>query len=123
MVRNKQSINRRKPIKARRTSKSSAATVRASKTKSPKILPAKGSAPSVADNHANNCAVRASSKLAEILTLLRQPGGTTLDALCAATGWQSHSVRGALSGSIKKRLGSTVHSEKTGGVRTYRIAE
>jgi hypothetical protein len=32
-------------------------------------------------------------------------------------------VRGALSGSIKKRLGSTVHSEKTGGVRTYRIAE
>ena len=123
MVRNKQSTNRRKPIKTHRTSKSSAAPARASKVKASKGLLAQRSATSVADNHANNCAVRASSKLAEILTLLRQPGGTTLDALCAATGWQSHSVRGALSGSIKKRLGSTVHSEKTGGVRTYRIAE
>jgi hypothetical protein len=69
-----------------------------------------------------NQKIHPSSKLAEMLKLLRQPGGTTLDALCAVTGWQTHSVRGALSGAIKKRLGLTVQSVKTDGVRTYHIA-
>ena len=40
----------------------------------------------------------------------------------SATGWQAHSVRGAISGAIKKRLGLKVTSEKSDGVRTYRIA-
>ena len=39
-----------------------------------------------------------------------------------ATGWQAHSVRGAISGAIKKKLGLNVMSEKTGTVRLYRIA-
>jgi Protein of unknown function (DUF3489) len=39
-----------------------------------------------------------------------------------ATGWQAHSVRGALSGALKKKLGLTVSSDKTDSGRVYRVA-
>lgn len=58
-----------------------------------------------------------------VVNLLLQPEGATLEAMQAATGWQAHSVRGAISGSIKKKLGFTVSSEKTEAGRIYRIAE
>ena len=64
----------------------------------------------------------ASGKIAILVNLLQQPGGTTIEAMMAATGWQAHSVRGAISGSIKKALGIAVISEKIDGARTYRIA-
>jgi hypothetical protein len=39
-----------------------------------------------------------------------------------ATGWQQHTVRGTLAGTLKKRLGLTINSSKeTGGQRVYRI--
>ena len=63
----------------------------------------------------------ATGKIAVLVDLLRQPDGTTIDAMMAATGWQAHSVRGAISGSIKKMLGIAVISGKVDGVRTYRI--
>jgi hypothetical protein len=63
----------------------------------------------------------ATGKIAILVGLLRQPGGATLEAMMAATGWQAHSVRGAISGSIKKALGLAVVSEKIDGARTYRI--
>jgi len=66
--------------------------------------------------------VRENSKLGIVISMLRQPKGTTIEALRKATGWQAHSVRGALSGAIKKKLALNVQSVKTGGVRTYRIA-
>jgi hypothetical protein len=44
-----------------------------------------------------------------------------LAALAKATGWQVHSVRGAISGTLKKKLGLAVASEKTGTIRLYRI--
>jgi hypothetical protein len=40
-----------------------------------------------------------------------------------ATGWQAHTVRGALAGALKKRLGLAVTSEKVDGARVYRIAD
>jgi len=62
------------------------------------------------------------SKKAKILNLLRRPGGASLDQLQKATGWQAHSVRGFLSGEVKKRMGLRVHSAKhADGVRTYRV--
>ena len=64
----------------------------------------------------------ATGKIAILLGLLQQPRGTTIEAMMAATGWQAHSVRGAISGSIKKSLGIAVISEKIDGARTYRIA-
>src|SRR5689334_12050280 len=67
--------------------------------------------------------IRESSKLATVIAILRSPKGATIEALSNATGWQEHSVRGALSGAIKRKLGLTVTSDKTDGVRTYRIAK
>jgi hypothetical protein len=67
--------------------------------------------------------VRPSSKLATVIAMLQQRGGTTVAALSEATGWQPHSVRGALAGALKKKLGLAVVSEKSGEVRTYRIGD
>jgi hypothetical protein len=47
--------------------------------------------------------------------------GATIDEMVAATGWQSHTVRGAMAGALKKRLGLTIASEKEEGGRVYRI--
>lgn len=60
-------------------------------------------------------------KIATLVELLRAEGGATIDAMMDATGWQAHSVRGAISGSIKKGLGLRVESEKTAAGRVYRI--
>ncbi len=65
---------------------------------------------------------RAGTKQATLIDLLRRPGGATIADLVKATGWQPHSVRGAISGALKKKLGLTVTSEpieKRG--RVYRI--
>lgn len=61
-------------------------------------------------------------KIAILIGLLAQPEGATIVAMMEATGWQAHSVRGAISGSIKKALGMAVVSNKTEAGRTYRIA-
>jgi hypothetical protein len=67
-------------------------------------------------------APRAASKLAKLIALLRRPEGATLEALAKATGWQAHSVRGAIAGALKKKRGLTVQSEKpSDGARVYRI--
>ena len=65
---------------------------------------------------------RSDTKQAEMIALLQRAKGATLDELVAATGWQAHTVRGAMSGALKKRLGLTIASEKveTRG-RVYRI--
>ena len=65
---------------------------------------------------------RKGTKTQVCVDLLRRPDGATIKELQAAMGWQPHSLRGFLSGAIKKKLGLTVTSEKTeGGERTYRI--
>jgi hypothetical protein len=63
----------------------------------------------------------ASGKLASMIAMLRRTKGANIAELCATTGWQAHSVRGALSGAIKKKRGLTVTSEKPDGVRIYRV--
>ena len=59
------------------------------------------------------------SKLDRIEALLLAPGGASIAELIAATGWQQHSVRGALAGALKKR-GLVITSDKDEGVRRYR---
>jgi hypothetical protein len=63
----------------------------------------------------------AATKSETILALLRQPGGATLKALMAATGWQAHSVRGFISGQLTKKLCLKVKSGKRDGERVYSI--
>jgi Protein of unknown function (DUF3489) len=62
------------------------------------------------------------TKKAKLLSLLRRPSGASLDQLTKASGWQAHSVRGFLSGELKKKMGLRVQSAKhSDGVRTYRL--
>lgn len=63
------------------------------------------------------------TKISVLITLLRADDGADLAALMAATGWQAHSVRGAIAGQIKKKLGLAVATERAGGRTVYRIAE
>jgi uncharacterized protein DUF3489 len=65
----------------------------------------------------------AKGKIGAVIELLRRPEGASIEAMMKATGWQAHSVRGAMSGAIKKERGLAVRSEKTDGRRIYRIME
>jgi len=57
-----------------------------------------------------------------VLTLLSQRNGATIPEMMEATGWQQHSVRGFLAGTVKKKLGFTLTSAKSEGeLRRYRI--
>ncbi len=66
--------------------------------------------------------IRPGTKLAAIIDAMRNPDGATIAQMMAGTGWQAHTVRGAISGMIKKKLGFRVISEKgLGGERVYKI--
>jgi hypothetical protein len=60
------------------------------------------------------------SKLDRLIALLKRPDGASLSELTNATGWQAHSVRGAIAGSLKRK-GHVVISQRIDGVRRYRI--
>lgn len=61
------------------------------------------------------------TKAEQITTLLRRPEGASLDEMMKATGWQQHSLRGFMSGTIVKRKGLAIASEKLDGERRYHI--
>jgi hypothetical protein len=75
---------------------------------------------------------RAGTKQALMIDLLKRPKGATVEQIAAVTGWQHHTIRGAISGALKKKLGLTVEATRTrevgpnktgsrGSSTTYRI--
>ena len=60
-------------------------------------------------------------KLGGMVELMRQPEGADLAALMASTGWQAHSVRGALAGALKKRGFEILSEKEKDQPRRYRI--
>ncbi len=67
---------------------------------------------------------RMDSKQAKLIEMLRQPGGASIDEIAAVFGWQAHTVRGAIAGALRNKLGLNVVSEKTEGRgRVYRIED
>jgi hypothetical protein len=93
--------------------------------------PKSGKKASPADGHAQSqkgakrakaASAREGSKTAKVLDLLKRSGGVTLKELRKATGWQPHSVRGFLSGTVGKKMKLTVASTKDAdGERRYSI--
>ena len=65
---------------------------------------------------------RDGSKTATILEMLKRPGGATAKELLKATGWQPHSLRGFISGTLGKKMGLAVTSTKgEDGERSYSV--
>jgi len=66
--------------------------------------------------------VRPGTKLAALVMTLRRPQGATSLQLMLATGWQPHTVRGAISGMLRKKLGlNVVLAHNDTGERVYRV--
>jgi Protein of unknown function (DUF3489) len=94
------------PSKPKSGKKASSAQRRAKSTKAAKSGPG----------------AREGSKAAKVLDLLKRSGGVTLKELMKATGWQPHSVRGHLSGTVGKKMKLTVDSAKDAdGERRYSV--
>ena len=109
---------------------SNSATTTAMVTKTSKITTAgkkstrgKSAKPSAAADGRPSPRVKP-TKIEQCLTLLTTREGVTVDELQAATGWQAHSVRGFLAGTVKKKLGLILNSKKAeDGVRRYRVVQ
>ena len=69
--------------------------------------------------------LRTGSKQAKLIAMLKRPDGATIAEVVKALQWQAHTVRGAIAGAVKKKLGLEVESEKVDPERgrVYRIAE
>jgi hypothetical protein len=78
--------------------------------------------------------LRAGTKQAQMIEMLKRPEGATVEQIAEATGWQHHTIRGAISGALKKKLGLTVEATRTrevgpnkteakGSSTVYRIVE
>ena len=66
--------------------------------------------------------VRSGTKLAALVIALRRPQGATSLQLMLATGWQPHTVRGAISGMLRKKLGlNVVLAHNDSGERVYKV--
>ena len=110
---------------------SNSATTRAKATKTTKVsAPGKTSArgksakPTTATANETPSPPVGPTKIEQCLALLSNLDGATIDELQAATGWQAHSVRGFLAGTVKKKLGLILDSKKAeDGVRRYRVVQ
>ena len=66
--------------------------------------------------------IREGTKQALLIEMLKRPTGATIDEIVIATGWQSHTARGAMAGALKKKLGLNITSDKDESRgRVYRI--
>jgi hypothetical protein len=80
-------------------------------------------APATGTKTRKQVASKPKTKLAQLETMLRRPDGATVEQISKSLDWQAHSVRGAMSGALKKKQGLIITSEKTDtGRRVYRIA-
>jgi hypothetical protein len=87
-------------------------------TKRTKGRPAKGkakagrAAPAISEG-TSKPTPRAGTKQAKMIQMLKRPEGATVEQIAAATGWQHHTIRDAISGALKKKLGLTVEATRT----------
>jgi len=82
------------------------------KAKATKAAPP-NSEPEAAGEPTTKPTPRTGTKQALMIELLKRPEGATVEQIAAATGWQHHTIRGAISGALKKKLGLTVEATRT----------
>lgn len=58
---------------------------------------------------------REGTKQAKLIAMLRAPDGATIEEIMVALDWAAHTIRGAMAGALKKKLGLDVTSEKVEG--------
>jgi hypothetical protein len=95
------------------TEPAQAATAPAAGKAKPKAKPAKAKVKPAKAAPADKPTPRAGTKQAQMIELLERPEGATVEQIAAATGWQHHTIRGAISGALKKKLGLTVEATRT----------
>ena len=111
-----------KPSKSRKESPR-ARTAKGTPTRKPAKKARRGAVSKGAASKKVNGSARRGTKQAILIEMLRRPDGATIEEMAARTGWQKHSVRGAISGTLKKKLGLSVTSETVEGRgRVYRIS-
>jgi hypothetical protein len=91
------------PAQAAQEAKPARRRARAAKAKARPAKPAPADKPTP----------RTSTKQAKLIDLLKRPEGATVEQIAAATGWQHHTIRGAISGALKKKLGLKVEATRT----------
>ena len=69
-----------------------------------------------ADNEPTAPNTREGTKQALMIDMLRRPEGATVDQIAAITGWRNHTIRGAIAGALKKKLGMTITTERVRSV-------
>lgn len=75
----------------------------------------------VAKQQAVNKPVSVLPKKDQLITLLQSPNGCTIDEMTTVTGWQAHTVRGVISGVLRKKLGLHVTYQHTDSGNRYKI--
>ena len=118
----KKDASKKKPApKAKKTAKTTAKPAAAKKE-----APASKKAPKAAKpaSTKESGTLRPESKGAKVLDLISRPKGASLAEIMKATGWQAHSVRGFISGTLGKKLGIKVNSAKReDGERIYSLGK
>ena len=92
------------------------------KNAGPKVENKAKGAPAKAPSKKPSPDKRAGTKLSVLVDLLKRKTGATIEEAAKATGWQRHSVRGAISGALKKKMRLTIDSAVEARGRVYRIA-
>jgi hypothetical protein len=68
-------------------------------------------------------AIRTGTKQSQIIAMLQRPEGASIPEIVEATGWLAHTVRGTISGALKKRLGLPITAKKVEGRGTVHRLE
>jgi hypothetical protein len=90
----------------------------------PKAAPKEPTAKKAAKPAKATSALRPESKGAKVLELVSRSKGASLAELMKATGWQSHSIRGFISGTLGTKMGLKVQSAKReDGERLYSLSK
>jgi hypothetical protein len=82
-------------------------------TPATKSKPANGKARATRTGSADKPTLRAGTKQARMIDLLKRPEGATVEQIAEVTGWQKHTIRGAISGALKKKLGLIVEARRS----------